>query len=84
MSNVKLALPQYRNDKVQFQLDPGAKISFKPGEMHMTIVGLKQPLLERQIFPLTLGFEKADNIEGTVPVEKVGAKQDENMGSMKK
>src|SRR6266481_1330158 len=25
-------------------LEPGAKVSFKPGDMHMMIVGLKQPL----------------------------------------
>lgn len=48
-------------------LAPGAKIVFKPGDLHMMIVGLKQPLTERQIFPLILNFEKAGSIGVTVP-----------------
>ncbi len=64
------------------ELEPGAKIIFKPGEMHMMIVGLKQPLTEGHTFPLTLQFETAGNIEVTVPIEKVGAMQHEDMGSM--
>jgi periplasmic copper chaperone A len=63
-------------------LEPGTKIIFKPGEMHMMIVGLKQPLTEGQAFQLTLQFEKADDIEVTVPIEKVGAMQQEDIGSM--
>src|SRR6516164_4279509 len=38
------------------ELSPGGKIIFKPGDMHMMIVGLKQPLQEGQTFPLTLQF----------------------------
>jgi copper(I)-binding protein len=64
------------------ELEPGANIIFKPGQMHMMIVGLKQPLIEGQAFPLTLHFENAGNIEVTVPIEKVGAMQHEDMGSM--
>ena len=63
------------------ELSPGGKITFKPGDMHMMIVGIKQPLKEGQSFPLTLQFEKAGNIDVTVPIEKVGAMQHENMGS---
>jgi periplasmic copper chaperone A len=57
------------------ELEPGAEIIFKPGEMHMMMVGLKQPLIEGQTLPLTLHFENAGNIEVTVPIEKVGAMQ---------
>jgi copper(I)-binding protein len=64
------------------QLAPGAKIVFKPGEMHMMLVGLKQPLIEGQTFPLTLQFEKAGKVEVTVPIQKVGAMQHEDMGPM--
>jgi copper(I)-binding protein len=64
------------------ELEPGAKIIFKPGELHVMIVGLKQPLTEGQTFPLTLQFEKASNIEVTVPIEKIGAMQHKDMGSM--
>jgi hypothetical protein len=63
-------------------LEPGAKIIFKPGEMHMMIVGLKQPLAEGKTFQLTLQFEKAGNIDVTVPIEKIGAMQHDDMGSM--
>jgi copper(I)-binding protein len=64
------------------EIKPGAKVIFKPGEMHMMLVGLKQPLIEGQSLSLTLQFEKAGNIEATLPIEKVGAMQHENMGSM--
>lgn len=73
-------------------MKPGEKIIFKPGEMHVMIIGLKQPLMEGQTFPLTLQFEKAGIVEVTVPVEKIGATEPghvshegtghEGMGSM--
>ena len=64
------------------ELEPGAKITFKPGEMHMMLVGLKQPLIEGQALPLTLQFERAGNIDVTMPIEKVGAMHREDMGMM--
>jgi len=69
-------------DVKSVDLGPGANVMFKPGDMHMMIVGLKQPLKEGQTFPLTLQFEKAGDIEVTVPVEKVGAMQHGVKGSM--
>ena len=63
-------------------LEPGARIIFRPGEMHMMIVGLKQPLVEGQNFQLTLQFEKAGNVELTVPIEHIGAIRHDDMGSM--
>jgi len=62
------------------EISPGGKIIFKPGDMHMMIVGIKQPLQEGQTFPLTLQFEKAGKIDVTVPVGKVGAMQHEDSG----
>jgi len=62
------------------ELSPGGKTIFKPGDMHMMIVGIKQPLKEGQTFPLTLQFEKAGKIDVTVPIEKVGAMRHEDMG----
>jgi copper(I)-binding protein len=64
------------------ELEPGAKITFKPGEMHMMLVGLKQPLIEGQALPLTLRFERAGNIDVTMPIEKVGAMHRQDMGTM--
>ena len=64
------------------EIDPGAKVIFKPGDMHMMMVGLKQPLKEGETFPLTLVFEKAGKINVTVSVAKVGAMQSGDMKSM--
>jgi copper(I)-binding protein len=64
------------------ELEPGAKIVFKPGEMHMMLVGLKQPLIEGQALPPTLRFERAGNIDVTMPIEKVGAMHRQEMGTM--
>jgi copper(I)-binding protein len=63
------------------ELSPGGKVIFKPGDMHMMIVGIRQPLKEGQTFPLTLQFEKAGQIDVTVPIKKVGAMRHEDMGS---
>jgi copper(I)-binding protein len=64
------------------ELEPGAKITFKPGEMHMMLVGLKEPLIEGKTLPLTLQFERAGSVNVTLPIEKVGAMQHEDMGTM--
>src|SRR6516164_6871003 len=64
------------------ELSPGGKIIFKPGEMHMMIVGLKQPLKEGQTFPLALQFEKAGHIDVNVPIQKIGAMHREDMDHM--
>jgi copper(I)-binding protein len=64
------------------ELEPGAKITFKPGEMHMMLVGLKEPLIEGKTLPLTLQFERAGSVKVTLPIEKVGAMQHEDMGTM--
>ena len=58
------------------------KVSFKPGDMHMMMVGLKQPLKEGQTIPLVLRFEKAGNVDVTVSVAKIGAMQPGDMDGM--
>jgi copper(I)-binding protein len=52
----------------------GQPISLKPGGEHIMLMGLNEPLLEGQSFPLTLDFEKAGPRTVTVTVEKAGAK----------
>lgn len=64
------------------EVQPGARVSLKPGEMHMMMVGLKQPLKEGQNLPLTLQFEKAGSIAVTAAIGKVGAMKHGNMGAM--
>ena len=51
----------------------GDKLMLKPGNIHIMMVGLKQPLRQGQMFPLTLEFEKAGTIEVVVSVAGVGA-----------
>ena len=55
------------------EIAPGDKLILKPGNIHIMMVGLKQPLKQGQTFPLTLEFEKAGTIEVVVSVAGVGA-----------
>jgi periplasmic copper chaperone A len=54
-------------------LEPGKKVTLKPGAAHIMITGLKQQLKPGQTFPLTLNFAKASPVTTTVTVEKAGA-----------
>jgi hypothetical protein len=60
------------------EIQPGATVTFKPGGMHIMLVGVKQQIKEGQTFPLVLKFEKAGEIDLQIPVAKAGA-----MGVMK-
>jgi copper(I)-binding protein len=55
-------------------LPPGASVVLKPSGLHL--IRIRQQLMEGQTFPLTLTFEKADSIEATVRVGRVGAMDD--------
>jgi copper(I)-binding protein len=55
------------------ELPAGAKVTFAPGDMHMMMLGLKQPLIEGQAVPLTFVFKNAGKIDVMAPVAKVGA-----------
>ena len=63
----------------------GGSVTLKPGSYHIMLIGLKKPLTPGETFPLTLTFEKAGNISVTVPVQAMGAMQDNKghgMGGM--
>jgi copper(I)-binding protein len=51
----------------------GGSAEFKPGGMHIMLVGLAHPLKAGESFPLTLTFAKAGAMTVTVMVEKPGA-----------
>jgi copper(I)-binding protein len=53
---------------------PGEKLSFAPGGYHVMLLDLTQPLLEGDVFPITLSFENAGDV--TVYVEVTGLFQD--------
>lgn len=59
----------------------GGSVALKPGSYHVMLIGLKKPLTAGETFPLTLTFAKAGNISVTVPVQAMGAMQD-NKGGM--
>lgn len=52
---------------------PGKPVELKPGGLHIMLMGLKAPLEEGQMFPVTLTFEKAGSVEVKVMVGKAGA-----------
>ena len=60
----------------------GGLVALKPGSYHIMLIGLKKPLMAGDTFPLTLTFEKAGNISVTVPVQAMGATQDNKPGGM--
>lgn len=61
----------------------GGSAEFKPGGMHVMLLGLKQPLKAGDSFPLTLSFEKAGAVKIMVMVEKAGAAAPGSMPGMK-
>ncbi|UVK53256.1 copper chaperone PCu(A)C [Mesorhizobium sp. AR02] len=55
------------------ELQPGVPVVFKPGGIHMMLLGLKHQLKEGETVPLTLTFEKADAVEVDAQVLGIGA-----------
>ena len=56
------------------EIPPGAEIVLAPkGDYHLMIMGLKQPLVEGDTFPVTLIFEHAGKIEVTFATAAAGA-----------
>lgn len=46
-----------------------------PGGFHIMLIGLKAPLFEETVIPLTLVFEKAGKVEIEAVIEAAGARQ---------
>lgn len=59
--------------------EPGKPTMLKPGGLHIMLMGLKAPLEEGKMFPLTLTFEKAGSVEVKVMVGKAGAMEGHTM-----
>jgi copper(I)-binding protein len=59
------------------ELHPGIPVVFKPGGIHMMLLGLNHQLKEGETVPLTLTFEKADAIEVDAQVLGFGATGDQ-------
>ncbi len=54
-------------------IKPGEKVMLKPGSYHVMLMGLNRPLVEGEMFPLTLKFEFAGDIKVMVHVKAAGA-----------
>ncbi len=53
----------------------GQTVTFKPGGLHLMLIGMARPLIKGQSFKATLKFEKAGPIEMTFHVAKMGARR---------
>lgn len=49
-------------------LAPGATAAIAPGNYHVMLIGVKQPLKSGDSFPLTLAFEQAGAVQVMVAV----------------
>ncbi|HXZ01290.1 MAG TPA: copper chaperone PCu(A)C [Stellaceae bacterium] len=87
----KVELHATRNDNGVMKMRPlaevpiqaGGSAEFKPGGMHIMLLGLRQPLKAGDSFPLTLTFNKAGAVETTVTIEKAGSMEMGDMPGMK-
>jgi copper(I)-binding protein len=56
------------------ELPPGKEVEFKPGGLHVMLIGLKQPLKQGDRFPLTLRFANTPPITVEVVVQAADAR----------
>jgi copper(I)-binding protein len=52
-----------------FKIKANDGVTFKPGGLHIVLMGLKQPLRIGDMFPVTLNFAKAGPVDVTVTVQ---------------
>lgn len=55
------------------EVPAGGMAELKPGSFHVMFMGLKQQLVEGEMFPLTLTFENAGSVEIMVYISEAGA-----------
>ncbi|HUO53759.1 MAG TPA: copper chaperone PCu(A)C, partial [Rhodoblastus sp.] len=55
------------------EIKPGESLAFKPGGLHLMLMGLREPLKEGASVHVTLNFAKAGAVAATLPVEALGA-----------
>jgi hypothetical protein len=48
-------------------------VALEPGGLHIMLMRLRAPLVEGEVFPMTLGFEKAPSVSIQVEVHALGA-----------
>lgn len=55
------------------EIEPGSPTVFKPGGLHVMFMGLKEPFVEGETFPITLTLENAGEMTVDVSVEGIAA-----------
>lgn len=55
------------------EVHPGEPAVFRPGGLHVMLIGLRKPLKEGDVFPMILTFRTAGQVEVRVEVQKIGA-----------
>ncbi|WP_119167178.1 copper chaperone PCu(A)C [Algihabitans albus] len=55
------------------EVEPGTPSALEPGGLHVMLIGLKQPLVAGESFPMTLTFEQAGEVTVEVSVEAMGS-----------
>ena len=55
------------------ELKAGATVKFVPGGLHLMLIGLKEPLVEGETFPVNLQFEQAGSLEVIVHIQQKDA-----------
>ncbi len=57
----------------KIRLPKGKSVEFKPGGLHIMLMGLKRQLKEGETFPLSLYFAEAGKVDVTVRIMGAGA-----------
>lgn len=57
-------------ERSQIVIPPGKVVRFKPGSLHIMIMGIKEPLKEGLEVPILLNFEKAGTIKVMASIKK--------------
>jgi copper(I)-binding protein len=55
------------------EIKPGETVTFKPGGLHLMLMGLKHPLVQGGEVHVTLNFAKAGAVAATLPIAAIGA-----------
>ena len=55
------------------EIAPGATVTLAPGNLHLMMMGLKEPFKQGDKVPITLEFEKAGRIDVELVVVPIGA-----------
>ena len=54
-------------------IEPGKEMELKPGSYHVMLIGLKEPLRQGDVIPITLQFQDAGTTTLSFRVEAIGA-----------